>query len=134
MYIFLPYINYFYHILFPNMTEMLLKIYQNKTKTPEELRKFRVQWPSLNIIFLKAQTNYPVETMSRLKLLYFDKYQTEVGTWPSASNRTSAVFKEHLVVFSLTFFAHASKMYLQPNINFNNSIDQRDVCCFTLLV
>ena len=36
----------------------------------------------------------------------------------SISNRTSAVFNEHLVTFSLTLFAYASKLTLHPNINF----------------
>ena len=45
------------------------------------------------------------------------KYQTQVSTCPSPSNRTLVVFKEHLVACSLTFFAHAPKLNLQPNIN-----------------
>ena len=39
-----------------------------------------------------------------MELLYLDKDQTQVSTCPSATNRTSLVFKEHLVAFSLTFF------------------------------
>ena len=35
-----------------------------------------------------------------------------------AGKKISAVLKEHLVVFSLTFFEYASKMHLQSNINF----------------
>ena len=41
-----------------------------------------------------------------------------ISTYPSASNRTSAVFKENVAVFSLTFFAYALKVNLQPNTNF----------------
>ena len=36
----------------------------------------------------------------------------------SASNKALVVFKKHLVAFSLTFFAYALKLNLQPNINF----------------
>ena len=41
-----------------------------------------------------------------------------VCTCPSAFNRTSVAFKEHLVAFSPTYFTNASKLKLQPNINF----------------
>ena len=43
---------------------------------------------------------------------YIDKLKSK--------NRTTWVFKEHLVIFSLTFFAHALKVKLQPNINFKD--------------
>ena len=36
---------------------------------------------------------------NNLELLQFDKYQTQARTYSSASNRTSVVFKEYLVVF-----------------------------------
>ena len=38
-------------------------------------------------------------------IFYLDKYQAQVSTCPLASNRTSVVFREHLVAFCLTFFA-----------------------------
>ena len=47
--------------------------------------------------------------LKQLELQFFDKYQTQISTSPSASNMTS-VFKGHLVVFSFTFFAYALKM------------------------
>ena len=39
-------------------------------------------------------------------------------SWASSPNRTSVVFTEHLVAFSLTFIAYASKLNLRHNINF----------------
>ena len=42
-----------------------------------------------------------------LELLYLVKCQTWVSTFPSASNRTSAVSEEHLVALSCTLFAYA---------------------------
>ena len=54
--------------------------------------------------------------------MYFNKYQHLVNTCPSASSRTSIVLKEHLAPFSHTFFAYASKLKLQPNINFENCL------------
>ena len=54
--------------------------------------------------------------------MHFNKYQHLVKTCPSASSRTWVVLKEHLVPFSRTFFAYASKLKLQPNINFENCL------------
>ena len=54
---------------------------------------------------------------NNLELLYFDKYQTWVSKYPSASNRTSVVSKEHLVVFSLTFFEYALKPTAQCKLS-----------------
>ena len=34
--------------------------------------------------------------------------------------QVTVVFVEHLVAFSLTFFAYASELNLQSNINFKN--------------
>ena len=38
----------------------------------------------------------------------------------SPFNRTSVIFKEHLIAFSLTFFAYTLKLNLQPNVNLKN--------------
>ena len=42
-----------------------------------------------------------------------DKCQTYISTCPSASNRTSIVFKERLIAFTLTFCAYASNLNLK---------------------
>ena len=43
------------------------------------------------------------------------------------------VFKEHLVIFSLTFFAYALNVHLQLNI-ITLEIVKQDVCRLTLIV
>ena len=59
-------------------------------------------------------------SQNNLEVLHLDKYQTYVRTCSSAPSKTSVIFREHLVTFSLTAFAHASKLNLQPNINFKS--------------
>ena len=41
----------------------------------------------------------------------------KLNIWPSEYKRTSVVFKEHSVLFSLTFLAYALKLKLYPNIS-----------------
>ena len=69
-------------------------------------------------LFLKKKVKSLCGSWINLELLYLDKYQSEVSTCPTASNRISVVFKEHLVAFSLTIFAYASKLNRQPSMNF----------------
>ena len=49
---------------------------------------------------------------------------------PRESKRTSVVFKEHLVAFSLTFVTYALKLNLQSNISFSS---QKSAILFTIL-
>ena len=39
-------------------------------------------------------------------VLHIDKYQTWVRTCPSAPNKMSVLFTEHLATFIFTFFAY----------------------------
>ena len=56
---------------------------------------------------LKKIKTSRVRMENNLELLYLDKYQIQMSNCPSAPNRMSAVFREQLVAFSLTFFAYA---------------------------
>ena len=59
-------------------------------------------------VTLKTIWNY--STLINIKLRW-----VRVHEYPG---RTLVIFKEHLVVFSLTFFVYDSKLSLRPNINF----------------